>query len=91
MTTEGDRATDEALISGIGEERIRAIRAESVGVLTRGHAPNVLTFDALNPLRYAGSEAVGERAARGRSRHRCPVGYEVREALVPRRARKRGA
>jgi ketosteroid isomerase-like protein len=82
MTTDNNRLTDEARIRELIEERVRAIRAGDVDALMRGHAPDVVTFDALDPLRYVGSEAVGERAARWLSWYRGPVGYEVRDLSV---------
>lgn len=33
------------------EERVKAIRAEAVDALMSNHAPDVVMFDALNPLR----------------------------------------
>jgi ketosteroid isomerase-like protein len=82
MTTEDSRAADEARIRELIVERVRAIRARDVDALMRSHAPEVVMFDALNPLRYVGSEAVGERAAQWLSWYRGPVGYEVRDLSV---------
>ena len=82
MTTENRRAADEARIREIIEERVRAIRAKDVGALVRSHAPGVVTFDALDPLRYVGADAVGERAGQWLSWYRGPVGYEVRDLSV---------
>jgi uncharacterized protein (TIGR02246 family) len=82
MTTEGSRAADEARIRELIEERVRAIRARDVDALMSNHAPDVVMFDALDPLRYVGSEAVGERAAQWLSWYRSPVGYEVRDLSV---------
>jgi ketosteroid isomerase-like protein len=82
MTTENSRADDEARIRELIEERVRAIRAMNVDALMSNHAPDVVMFDALDPLRYVGSEAVGERAERWLSWYRGPVGYEVRDLSV---------
>src|SRR3712207_3142627 len=82
MRTDNDRLTDEARIRGLIEERVRAIRARDVDALTRGHAPDVVMFDALDPLGYVGSEAVGERAGQWLSWYQGPVGYEVRDLSV---------
>jgi hypothetical protein len=46
------------------------------------HAPDIVMFDALDPLRYVGSEAVGGRAGQWLSWYRGPVGYEVRDLSV---------
>ena len=82
MTTDNDRLTDEARIREIIEERVGAVRAGDVDALMSNHAPDVVMFDALDPLRYVGSEAVGERAAQWLSWYRGPVGYEVRDLSV---------
>ena len=62
MTTEDSRAADEACISELIEERDRAIRAGDVDALMSNHAPDVVMFDALDPLRYVSLGAVRERA-----------------------------
>ena len=82
MTTENSRAADEARIRELIEERVGAIRAGDVDALMSAHAPDVVMFDVLDPLRYEGSEAVGERAGQWLSWYRGPVGYEVRDLSV---------
>jgi ketosteroid isomerase-like protein len=46
------------------------------------HAPDVVMLDALDPLRYVGSDAVRERAGQWLSWYQGPVGYEVRDLSV---------
>ncbi len=82
MTTESGRAADEARIRELIEERVRALRAGDVDALMSAHAPDIVTFDALDPLRYVGSEAVRERAAQWLSWYQGPIGYEVRDLSV---------
>ena len=82
MTTENSRAADEARVRELIEERVRAIRAKDVDVLMSHHAPDVLMLDALDPLRYEGSDAVRERAGQWLSLYQGPVGYEVRDLSV---------
>lgn len=82
MTTENTRAADEARIRGLIEERVRAIRAKDVAALMTAHAPDVVMYDVLDPLRYAGAEAVRERAGQWLSWYEGPVGYEVRDLSV---------
>ena len=79
MTIESSRATDEALIRGLIEERVEAVRAKDIDSLMSNHAPDVLMFDALNPLRYTGSDAVRERAGQRFSWYQGTIGYEVRD------------
>ncbi|HEV2863648.1 MAG TPA: nuclear transport factor 2 family protein [Pyrinomonadaceae bacterium] len=82
MTTDNNQLTDEARIRELIEERVGAIRAGDVDSLMSNHAPEVVMFDALDPLRYVGSEAVGERAGQWLSWYQGPVGYEVRDLIV---------
>jgi ketosteroid isomerase-like protein len=82
MTTEGSWAADEARIRDLIEERVRAVRARDVDALMSAHAPDVVMFDALDPLRYVGSEAVRERAGQWLTWYQGPVGYEVRDLSV---------
>jgi ketosteroid isomerase-like protein len=82
MTTDNNQPTDEARIRELIEERVRAIRAKDVDALMSNHAPDVVMFDALDPLRYVGSEAVRERAGQWLSWYRGPIGYEVRDLSV---------
>ncbi len=82
MTAENSRPADEASIRELIEKRVRAIRAKDVDTLMSAHASGVVMFDALDPLRYVGSEAVRERAGQWLSWYRGPVGYEVRDLSV---------
>ena len=82
MTIENNQAADEARIREIIGERVSAIRAKDADALMSHHAPDVVTFDALDPLRYVGSDAVRERAEQWLSRYQGPVGYEVRDLSV---------
>jgi ketosteroid isomerase-like protein len=82
MTTDNNQLTDEARIRELIEERVGAIRAKDVDALMAHHSPDVVMFDALDPLRYVGAEAVRERAAKWLSWYRGPVGYEVRDLCV---------
>jgi ketosteroid isomerase-like protein len=81
MTADNKHPTDEARIRELIEERVRAIRAKDVDALMSAHAPDVV-FDALDPLRYVGAEAVGECAAQWLSWYEGPIGYEVRDLSV---------
>jgi ketosteroid isomerase-like protein len=50
MTADNNQLTDEARIRELVEERVGAIRAGDVDALMRSHAPDVVMFDALDPL-----------------------------------------
>ena len=82
MINENSRAADEARIRELTEERVGAIRDKDLDALMSHHAPDVVMFDALDPLRYVGSESVRERAGQWLSWYQGPVGYEVRDLSV---------
>jgi uncharacterized protein (TIGR02246 family) len=82
MTTDKSKAADEARIRALIEQRVLAIRARDIDALMSSHAPDVLIFDALNPLQYLGAEKVRERAQQWLSGYQGPVGYEVRDVGI---------
>ena len=82
MTTENRKATDEARIRTLIDERVRAVRGKDIKGLMSNHAPDVLMFDALNPLQYIGSAAVRERAQQWFSWYQGPIGYEIRDLSI---------
>lgn len=82
MITENSEATDEARIRALIDDRVKAIREKDVGALMSDHAPNVLTFDALNPLQYVGLDKVRERAEQWFSWYQGSIGYEIRDLSI---------
>jgi uncharacterized protein (TIGR02246 family) len=82
MTSENSKANDEAHIRALIEDRVKAIHDKDINALMSNHAPDVLTFDALNPLRYIGSDKVKERAEDWFSWYQGPIGYEVRDLSI---------
>jgi uncharacterized protein (TIGR02246 family) len=82
MTNEHSKATDEARIRALIEERVGAVRAKDINALMSHHAPDVVMFDALNPLQYVGADAVRERAEQWFSWYRDSIGYEVRDLSI---------
>lgn len=82
MTSENSKANDEAHIRALIEDRVKAIRDKDINALMSNHAPDVLTFDALNPLRYIGSDKVKERAEQWFSWYQGPIGYEIRDLSI---------
>ena len=82
MTTESHRAANETQIRALIEERTKAVRArDSVGA-TSGIAPDVVTFDVVNPLQHSGSEASKKRAEEWFASFQGPLGYEIRDLDV---------
>jgi uncharacterized protein (TIGR02246 family) len=82
MTTENSRATDEAQIRALIDDRVKTVRAKDIDGLMSNHAPDVLMFDALNPLQYIGSDKVRERAQQWFSWYQGSIGYEIRDLVV---------
>jgi len=82
MTTDTGTTGGEAEIRALIEERVRAIGAKDVEALLSHQAPEVVSFDALDPLRYVGSAQVRRRAEEWLSWYQGPVGYEVRDLAV---------
>ena len=62
MTTTS-RAADEAQIRALIDDRVRAVHAKDLAGAMANHAPDVVMFDAITPLRYHGSATVRERTA----------------------------
>lgn len=62
-----------ALIENVAE----ATRAKNLDALLAHYAPDVLAFDIVNPLRYAGSDALRKRAAEWFSSFQGPIDYEI--------------
>lgn len=73
---------DEKTIRGIIEERVRAVGEGEIDALMAHHAPEVLTFDVLDPLRNVGAEVVRGRAEKWLSSYEGVPGYEVRDLSV---------
>lgn len=82
MTTDNSKATDEAQLRALIEERVKAVNDKDIEKLMSHHAPDVVMFDALNPLQYIGAEKVRERAVQWFSWYRGSIGYEVRELNI---------
>ena len=80
--TEKNSAADERSIRGIIEERVAAIGERDVEKLLTHHAPDVVSFDVLDPLQNAGSDTIRRRAGRWLSSYEGAPGYEVRDLNV---------
>lgn len=80
MTAEAAR--DEAEIRALIEERVRSVHARDVTQATSRHAPDLVLFDVLPPLRYVGVETTRERTERWFSSFDGPIDYDVRDLVV---------
>ena len=55
-------AAVEAEIHAIMQDRIEAVHAKDVARLVSHHAPDVVAYDLLEPLQYAGAADLRQRA-----------------------------
>jgi ketosteroid isomerase-like protein len=70
--------TDAAHIRELVEERVRAVDDKDIDKLVAHHAPDVLSFDVLDPLQVSGSGTIRQRAEKWLSSYQSSIGYEVR-------------
>jgi uncharacterized protein (TIGR02246 family) len=82
MTTKTGRPSDEAQIRKLIEDRVEAVRAKDLARAMASVGPDILSFDVVNPLRYAGSEALRQRAQAWLSSYQGPIGFEVRDLSI---------
>jgi uncharacterized protein (TIGR02246 family) len=77
-----NKAVDEVQIRGLIENKIKAVRAKDVDGATSDYAPDVLSFDVVNPLRYIGADAIRKRLEEWFSSFRGPIGLEIRDLNI---------
>ncbi|MEH2168273.1 MAG: nuclear transport factor 2 family protein [Nostoc sp.] len=82
MTTENGKSNDEAQIRTIIEERIKAVHDKDINALLSNHAPDILSFDIINPLQYIGADTVKERAQKWVSSFQGSIGYQIRDLNI---------
>jgi len=82
MTTETDSATDEAQIRALVDDWASALRAKDINRLMASYAPDVLTFDVVNPLQRKGLDAVTKRAEEWIFSWQGPIECEIRELTI---------
>ena len=82
MTTENSKATNEAQIRALIDDRAKAVRAKDVNGAISSIAPDVLSFDVVNPLQHIGSDASKKRAEEWFSSFQGPIGYEIRDLNI---------
>ena len=81
MTAE-NKAVDEVQIRGLIENKIKAVRAKDVDGATSGYAPDVLSFDVVNPLRYIGADAIRKRLEGWFSSFQGSIGFEISDLSI---------
>ncbi len=82
MTTETGSATDEAHIRALVYDWASALRAKDINRLMASYAPDVLTFDVVNPLQRKGLDAARKRAEEWVFSWQGPIECEIRELTI---------
>jgi ketosteroid isomerase-like protein len=82
MTTATSKASDESQIRKLLEDRAKAVQAKDVEAATSNLAPNILSFDVVNPLQSSGSEASRKRTEEWFASFQGPIGFETRDLVI---------
>jgi uncharacterized protein (TIGR02246 family) len=77
-----DRPRDEAAIRQLIEDRLAAVRARDIGRLLPAYAPDVVSFDVVDPLRATGSDAIRTRLQNWLSSFEGPLGFEMQDLVI---------
>jgi uncharacterized protein (TIGR02246 family) len=81
--TGNDAGSAEAELRALIDERVRAIRAKDVAAVLAVYAPDVLSFDLIDPLRHVGRESIEKRLEAWLGQFReGPIGYELRDLAL---------
>jgi len=81
MTTE-DKAPDEVQISALIVDKIKAVRAKDIDGAMSSYAPDVLSFDVVNPLQYKGADSIRKRLMEWFSSFQGSIGLEIRDLSI---------
>jgi ketosteroid isomerase-like protein len=82
VTAEDNKLVDEARIRELMDDWVTALRDRDVEAIVSGQAPDVLSFDVVNPLQYIGSDATRQRAEEWMSSFQGQIGLEIRNLSV---------
>src|SRR3984893_4640417 len=82
MPTENSKAINEAQIRAIIDDRAKAVRARDVNGAMTHYAPDILSFDVVNPLQHVGSDSSRQRAEEWFSSFQGPIVYEIRDLSI---------
>jgi ketosteroid isomerase-like protein len=82
MTIENSEAINEAQIRTIIDDRAKAVRTRDVNGAVSHYAPDVLSFDVVNPLQHIGLDSSKKRAEQWFSSFQGAIGYEIRDLSI---------
>jgi uncharacterized protein (TIGR02246 family) len=78
MTKENLKAAIQMLIN----ERTNAIRLKDIKRLMQDYAPDILSFDVVDPLQYPGIDAIKKRMEEWFSSFDGPIGYDIQNLQI---------
>lgn len=64
------------------DDRVKAVRAKDINGAMSNVAPDLLSFDVVNPLQTVGSGAARKRAADWSSTFQGPIGHEIHDLSI---------
>jgi len=79
-----DDDDEESQIRVLIDDRVKAVRAKDAVALVANHAPEVVTFDVVNPLQNIGADAVKQRAEQWFASFQGPIEFEIQELCITR-------
>jgi len=82
MTTAAGKALDEAQIRKLMDDRVKAVRTKDVDASTSNLAPDMLSFDVVNPLQRIGIESSRKRAEEWFSSFQGQIDHEIRDLII---------
>ena len=82
MITENSKRTEDAQIRQLINSRVKAMQDKDINGLMSNYSPEVVEFDAVNPLRYNGINETRKRAEEWFGAYKGPIGYEVRDLSI---------
>lgn len=77
-----EEAVAEALIRQRVDDLVKAVRSKNIDGVMSLYAPDIVSFDIVPPLRYAGSEEKRREWQRTFAAYRDPIHYEARELTI---------
>jgi ketosteroid isomerase-like protein len=82
MTTEHSTATDEAHIRQVIDDWVGAFRNKSVDAALALHAPGIVSFDIVPPLRYVGRDAYRRPWEETFAAFEGPIVFEIQDLNI---------
>jgi uncharacterized protein (TIGR02246 family) len=82
MTTATGKALDETQLRKLMDDRVNAVRRKDVNASMSSLAPDILSFDVVNPLQRIGVESSRKRAEDWFSSFLGPIGHEIQDLVI---------